>query len=99
MNTKDFQDGVRHGKNSVLVDLLGDSDKYTLIKALFRKAHFLAETEIDPVKKAMLEGYSEGFRHSLNILDNLGEAMETYGRIMNPSITIPITKNEIHMLN
>jgi regulator of RNase E activity RraB len=95
---KAFLDGCEHGKNTVLTDLLNESDKRTLILALFRKAHQLADNATDPLEKARLEAYSEGFRHSLNILDNLGSAKGAYDLIINPSIKVPITDDEIRML-
>lgn len=93
-----FQRGVTHGFNGVLRNLLDESDKLTVIKALFRKAYNLAEAETDPAKKAELEAYSEGFRHTLNILKNLGPALEAYHGIINPSIKIPLTPTEVKLL-
>lgn len=101
MNDKDqkmFLRGCEHGRNTILTDLLNASDKREIILALFRQASTLADAATDPVEKARLEGYSEGFRHSLNILDNLGSAKEAYDSIINPSIKVPMTEDDIMML-
>ena len=100
MNTtkeSDFNRGVRHGENIVLTSLLQDSDKLSTIHALFGKSSIMAREETDPIKKAQLEAYSEGFRHSVNILQNLGSALEAYQNIINASISIPINEKEIKM--
>jgi hypothetical protein len=96
MNHKDFNAGVEHGKNKILVELLEHSDKLSVIMALFRKTHILADQETDPIKKNNLEAYSEGFRHSLNILENLGDALEAYRNVINPSIKISISQEDIN---
>ena len=93
-----FCQGVTSGKNGVIVDLLDGSDKTDVITALFRKTATMADAETDPSRKAFLRAYSEGFRHSLNILENLGPALEAYENIINPSIKIPLTQKEVDML-
>jgi hypothetical protein len=95
---KKFLDGVTHGRNQVITELLEKSDKLQLIHALFTKASQFEAQETDPVMKAKLDGYSEGFRHSLNILENLGDALEAYENIINPSIKVPLTRKEMSLL-
>jgi hypothetical protein len=95
---KAYQQGVVSGENGILVNLIQSSDKYNVIDALFSKANELYKAETDPVMKARLDGYSEGFRHALNILDNMGSALEAYQNVYNPSITVPLTQEDVDKL-
>ena len=94
-----FYDGATHGRNQVLTNLLEQSDKLDVLMALFRKASNLAKAEKDPVKKSKLEAYSEGFRHSINVLNNLGDALEAYHNVVNADITVPLTPDDVKMLS
>lgn len=95
---KVWQDGELHGRNSILCELYDNSDKPECLVALFRKAHTLSEKTADPVEKAKLQGYAEGIRHAINILDNRGTALEAYQNIMRPSPSIPLTQDDIDSL-
>lgn len=93
-----FQNGVMMGRNQILCELLDHSDKMSVLYTLFRKASVLAQAETDPAKKAQLEAYSEGFRHSINILNNHGAALGAYKNVVNSTITIEITEEDVKLL-
>jgi hypothetical protein len=67
-----------------------------VIKALFRKTSYLEEQITDPLEKAKMDAYSEGFRHCINILKtNGGDSLGAYNGIINPSIKIELTAEDV----
>lgn len=93
MNT--FENGCRYERNRVTIELLRTTDKIETIKALFGKTSNLAFLEKDKDKAAELKAYSEGFRHALNILRYYGNAIEAYNGIINPSIKVELTREDV----
>jgi hypothetical protein len=101
MNSKEqkiWKDGDRNGRNSILCELYDQSDKPECLMALFRKANMLSCESADPIEKAKLQGYSEGMRHAINILDSRGAALEAFQTIMRPDPSFPLTEEEIASL-
>jgi len=96
--TAGFEAGKIRGKNFIFTQLFNDTGKRAVIMALFRKAHEDQRPENGTIKNDQLEAYSEGFRHCLNILDNLGDGVEAYNRVTNPSIKISLTHNDVRRL-
>ena len=88
-----FNEGVKHGKAIVLNDMLEESDKLHFFACLYRKGCQEINKEIEPIKKAMLEGYTEGIRHCLNVLETLGESQGAYDSIISPKLKLNLTKD------
>jgi hypothetical protein len=94
MNVRDFNKGVEAGREGFLADLMEESDKGMVILALFRKASDLADKATDPLKKAELKAYAEGFRIASNILSYHGNALEAVDR----SYGVTLTEEEKDLL-
>ncbi len=90
-----FNEGVEHGKAIVLNDMLEGSDKLEFFLCLYRKGCQETNKETEPIKKAMLEGYTEGIRHCLNVLENLGSSQGAYDNIIKPKLKLSWTKDEL----
>lgn len=85
--------GAQHGRISLAVEILRkETDKPAFLLAMFRRAKEEAEmlkgANHDPATVALFEGYSEGFRHALNVLENHGTALEAYQNIINPGVRL-----------
>jgi len=101
-----FNKGKNHGRTEVLLDLLENSDKPSAILALYRIASNEAKKE-QQAKQAnpksrmaermaiRYEAYAEGLRHALLIMENQGNALETYNNIIKPSIRVPLLQQDI----
>lgn len=96
--TAGFEAGQKQAENRLCIKLLNDTGKRRVIMALFRKAHEEQNPENTKSKNSELEAYSEGFRHCLNILDNWGDGVEAYSRVVNPSIKISLTHDDVRRL-
>ena len=92
---KIWNQAVAHTKSDQLATAFEVSDKYMLLRFLFRKTASLSEKETDPVKKRELDAYSEGFRHAINIMRYRGDSVEAYRRIINSSIKIELTEEDV----
>lgn len=96
--TAGFEAGQKHAENLLFVKLLDETGKGRIIKALFRKAHEDQRPQNGTIKNEQLEAYSEGFRHCLNILNNLGDGVDAYNRVINPSIKVTLTHDDVRRL-
>jgi hypothetical protein len=94
-----WREAVDWERSNHIASLFEDSDKNEVLMALFRKARIMAEKETDPAKKVELKAYSEGFRHAINIMESRGPAMEAYKCIINPSIKVDLTEDEVRTLS
>ena len=91
---KVWKEALEWQKNKTFVDISDSTDKPDTLLALFRMAHERADRCESEREKEKWEAYSEGFRHALNIVENLGSAIETYNNIINPSIHLGIITEE-----
>jgi hypothetical protein len=90
-----WNEAIAYEKSTQLAELFENHEKYDVVRALFAKAYEQAEAETDPVKKAVLHAYSEGFRHTINILTTRGNGLNAYRNITNPSIKIELTEEDV----
>lgn len=86
--------GLADGRSGFVQEIIEHSPKPEFFLVMFRKTKSLADKETDPVKKAMLTGYSEGWRHALQILKSYGDNRETYSHIINPSIKVEVPEDD-----
>ena len=93
-----FEAGRRQAETLLFTKLFNATGKRSVIVALFRKAHEDQDPQNGTIKNEQLEAYSEGFRHCLNILDNLGDGVEAYNHVINPSIKVALTHNDVQRL-
>lgn len=93
-----YQRGKEAARAEVFDEIFWRSDKRGVIKALFAKTankavSLLANGDAD--KGRQMVAYSEGFRHAYNVLTSLGDGLEAYRNIINPSISIELTEEDI----
>ena len=93
-----WRDAIAWQEANHFVEEFDKSDKSDVLLALFRKAANMADAETDTRKSRELRAYSEGFRHALNVLEYRGKAIEAYRGVINPSIKVDVTDEELVIL-
>lgn len=91
-----FKQGYEHAGRKFFVDLYQQSDKRTFLKALSAKIiEEMADPNCSSEKMNQLKGMAHGLRVARLILDNLGDPVSAYKNIINPTLIIEFTVDDM----